>query len=137
MNHDGTLSAEEMGKFKRITNLFTTKYREYFKNKRITTKFHIVESHLLNFVEQYGSLRQFSEETIGAHHPFITKLGETYNHFRNQEKKEYFMFRRLNRKSDAMVIKTMESYEAYKRAEGEKRKRKKPTKAQESETKTY
>jgi hypothetical protein len=66
-----------------------------------------------------------------AHHPVITKLGETYNHFRNQEKKEYFMFRRINRKSDAMVIKTMESYEAYKTAEGRKRKRKKPTKAQE------
>lgn len=107
---------------------FSSKYREYFGENKITPKFHTLESHLIPYTERFGSLLQFSEEITESFHPIITKLENIYSHFRDEEKREFFLYKRINIKTDPDVRNTLEGHERKKRARGSRRKGKKTKK---------
>ncbi len=121
MNYPGILSSEELNKCQRITKRFSIKYRQLFGYKKITPKFHILESHLLPFMEKYGSLLKFSEELMENYHTTDNQTYESYRHFRDDEKREEFQYHHTSIKTSPHVLSKIRGWKTHASKRGKKK----------------
>lgn len=89
-----TLQDNYLKKFKILKSIACTKYRALMKQFKITPKFHCVESHIEDFLQAFGSLHLFSEETMEKDHHLENKLHDLFSNIRCKEERVKSTFRR-------------------------------------------
>lgn len=62
------LSAEEINRLEGLIEDFCTLLRTYYPDLCTTTKFHMLEKHVIPFVRRHGSWGQLSEQPLEHYH---------------------------------------------------------------------
>ena len=74
MKFTGVLSMDRIAHLKKVGPEFVSEFRSTFPGEHIPLKMHLIETHLLDWVEKYGSIGLFSEEAAESIHALIVRI---------------------------------------------------------------
>ena len=99
-----TLSLEELNTFKLVKSWLCEAYRKHrYLRKHITPKFHLLESHIEYYLEEYGCLGLFTEETIEHFHHIKNDLNNLFKNKRDFLQRETILFRRFSIRNEPQI----------------------------------